>query len=361
MNADRRLELALRAFPRRFRAARSDEIRATVADARAAGDDGVDSWRGLLDIVLAGWAERRRTRPPLGPYLRYRVFETRLASQWHPWMLDDVRGLYPLRAGAGVAALLLVMARAMETVFDLFVGEADSVAVSFTSWPGLALGCSVVAAGEACFHVRRSSILRRHGYDPRTGRPFAMMPVWAHLRARVLRPAAPALSGVGWGLLVVAPFAGLALFAPVWLSEVAFGSFTIGRSADHRVLIGFVALGVAVLAATASRSGARALMRRYSTVSPVFVPGQWVHRRSDREVWWYAFVLVAVPGVASAVLPITPFILPAVFLAAVGAAPGLLLAAAQLRRAEVETGRPAWLRLANTDRALAQLGGRPLP
>jgi hypothetical protein len=276
-------------------------------------------------------------------------------------MLDDVRGLYPLRAGAGVAALLLVMARAMETVFDLFVGEADSVAVSFSSWPGLALGCSVAAAVEACFHVRRSSILRRHGYDPRTGRPFAMMPVWAHLRARVLRPAAPALSGVGWGLLVVAPFAGLALFAPVWLSEVAFGSFTIGRSADHLVLIGLGALGLAVLAATVSPPCARAAMRRYTTVSPVFVPGQWVHRRSDREVWWYAFVLVAVPGVATAVFPLAPLVVPAAFLAAVGVVPGLLLAAAQLRRTEAETGRPAWLRLANTDRALAQLGGRPLP
>lgn len=361
MNADRRLELALRAFPRRFRAARSDEIRATVADARAAGDDGVDSWRGLLDIVLAGWAERRRTRPPLGPYLRYRFFEARLAPQWHPWMLDDVRGLFPLRAGAGFAALLLVMTLAMEMVFGLFVGEADSVAVSFSWWAGLALGCSVAGAVEACVHVRRSSILRRHGYDPRTGRPFAMMPVWAHLRARVLRPAAPALSGAGWGLLVVAPFAGLALFAPRWPTEVAFESLTISRITDHRALIGLVALGVAALAATASRSGARAVMRRYSTDSPVFVPGQWVYRRSEREVGWYAFLLVAVPGVATAVFPLAPMVVPAAFLAAVGVVPGLLLAAAQLRRAEAETGRPAWLCLASTDRGMAQLGGRPLP
>ncbi len=361
MNADRRLELALRAFPRRFRAARSDEIRATVADARAAGDGSVDSWRGLLDIVLAGWAERRRTRPPLGPYLRYRVFETRLAPQWHPWMLDDVRGLYPLRAGAGVAAFLLVMTRAMEMVFGLFVGEADSVAVSFSSWPGIALGCSVAGVGEACFHLRRSSILRRHGYDPRTCRPFTTMSVWTHMRRRVLRPAAPALSGVGWGLLVVAPFAGLALFASRWPTEVAFGSLTISRITDHRVLIGGGALGVADLAATASRSGARAVMRRYSTDSPVFVPGQWVYRRSEREVGWYAFLLVAVPGVATAVFPLAPMAVPAAFLAAVGVVPGLLLAAAQLRRAEAETGRPAWLCLASTDRCMAQLGGRPLP
>ncbi len=361
MNADRRLELALRAFPRRFRAARSDEIRATVADARAAGDDGVDSWRGLLDIVLAGWAERRRTRPPLGPYLRYRFFEARLAPQWHPWMLDDVRGLFLLRMGVGASAFSVAMMRSVQMVFDLLTsGASAGWSVPFTGLV-LALGAMLAAAGEACFHVRRSSILRRHGYDPRTGRPFAMMPVWAHRRARVLRPAAPALSGAGWGLLVVAPFAGLALFAPRWPTEVAFESLTISRITDHRALIGLVALGVAALAATASRSGARAVMRRYSTDSPVFVPGQWVYRRSEREVGWYAFLLVAVPGVATAVLPLAPMIVPAAFLAAVGVVPGLLLAAAQLRRAEAETGRPAWLCLASTDRGMAQLGGRPLP
>jgi len=71
--SDRLLQIALHAFPRRFRDARSEEIRAVFADAVAAGDRRVFGVAALADVVAAGWRERWRGHPPVGRYLWYRL------------------------------------------------------------------------------------------------------------------------------------------------------------------------------------------------------------------------------------------------------------------------------------------------
>lgn len=86
-----------RAYPRRWRAARGDELIGLLADLAAPGARRLDV-RSALDLVRGGWATRLRERPPLGPWLLYRLFGTRSLRDHLGWVADDIAGaLFPLR------------------------------------------------------------------------------------------------------------------------------------------------------------------------------------------------------------------------------------------------------------------------
>jgi len=151
--SDRLLQIALHAFPRRFRDARAEEIRGVFADAVAAGDRRVFGVAALADVVVAGWRERWRGHPPLGRYLWYR-FSNRLPSRWHRWMLDDVAGWIGLRTG--MWSVMLVM-----LVVVLYPGLWSTPISTM-----LLMGVMWVGVSAMVTKRTREYILQRNGYTP---------------------------------------------------------------------------------------------------------------------------------------------------------------------------------------------------
>jgi len=345
MNADRGLALALRAFPKRFRAARTDEIMGTVAEVRAAGGGDAVGRRELLDLVLAGWAERWRTRPPMRSYLRYRFLDGRLDQRWHAWMLDDLRGWLALR--------LVLLRQVVPMVGVLWVMVAVTGGVSRP--PGGAAGfviflsviVGVSAAIEAIWHIHRKHILRRHGYDPSTWLPLAAVPVSRPVPLppppRALSRAAPLLKGVAIGLALAGPAAAVAMFVPSAVVEIESEALSISRDTSYVEVVGLAMLVVACLLVASSRWWGGALRRRFVTDQPWLLTDQQYRERS----WWRTLVVAAcavgIPGIATSVLPIAPMFVPAAYLAALGLVPELLITARAAERLEAETGQSYWL------------------
>jgi hypothetical protein len=313
---EHRLDLALRAFPRRYRAARAEELRGAVADAADAGDAGAYDLRAMADIVRAGWAERRRTRPPLGAYLRYRQ-GGRLAPRWHPWMLDDLQGWFPLRRAAVVtASYLLFMAVA--------VGAAAGRPVLGIGWFAFVgvVGGVVGTVVELLGAPSRDRTLRLHRYDTRTREPLPPGDWWLIEPSWHARRAGPVMAAIGWVLALFAPVAAVCLVvrSPLWL---AAGGLTVG------------------LAATGTTWGPR-VRARWVSSHPGNAPGQrLVEHRSGRLPAFAASATVVLGGVACVRAPV---VVPAVLLVAGGVAPELLLTAQAIRCTERTSGGTFWLR-----------------
>lgn len=348
MNADRRLALALRAFPKRFRVARADEIMGTVAEVRAAGGgDGVGR-RELVDLVLAGWAERWRTRPPMRSYLRYRFLDGRLDQRWHAWMFDDLRGWLALRLVLLMLLMQVILMAGILWVMDAVTGGVSRPlggAASFVTFLPVFVGVSM--AIEAIWHISRKRILRRHGYDPSTWLPLAAVPVSRPVPLppppRALSRAAPLLKGVAIGLALAGPAAAVAMFVPSAVVEIESKAFSISRDTSYVEVVGLAMLVVACLLVASSRWWGGGLRRRFVTDQPWLLTDQQYRERS----WWRTLVVAAcavgIPGIATSVLPIAPMFVPAAYLAALGLVPELLITARVAERLEADTGRSYWL------------------
>jgi hypothetical protein len=144
------MDLAIRAFPKRWRVANGEEFLATAAQLEA---DGL-SRRYLLelvDTVLAGVDVRLRTRPPLRHRVAYRLWNKPVPARWHGWMRDDLSSRW-----VGPRAML----------FPLIPLLAYQIWVSFTldGYPSPWIVASfylVVIVGGARFKSRQ---IRRHVY-----------------------------------------------------------------------------------------------------------------------------------------------------------------------------------------------------
>lgn len=87
----------LRAYPRRWRAARGEELLGVLADLARPGAVRVDS-RAAIDLLRGGWATRWRGRPPLATWVGYRVLERAVPREHRAWAADDIDGyLFVLR------------------------------------------------------------------------------------------------------------------------------------------------------------------------------------------------------------------------------------------------------------------------
>jgi hypothetical protein len=170
MNRDAlRWRIALRAFPRRFRAERGSELLDTLEEADSLGaTPGVSD---LFDVVRAGWLERRRTRPPLQRVLAYRFFNKPIPQRWHPWLFDDVRGWFlfrsglwglgPVWIGVSIVALPLPVVRHLDIGTSMAAGlAAGSVVMLLT-----AQLINRITQGRRAEKLRRD-ILFRHGFVP---------------------------------------------------------------------------------------------------------------------------------------------------------------------------------------------------
>jgi hypothetical protein len=107
---ERRAELCIRAYPRRWRQERGEELLGLVVD--LAGPDarhlGVPA---AFDLVRGGWATRWREHPPVHTYLLYRLFDRRMPQAYRSWALDDIDGFwYPIRRTMFSLAILITIA-----------------------------------------------------------------------------------------------------------------------------------------------------------------------------------------------------------------------------------------------------------
>jgi hypothetical protein len=327
----RRLLVALRAFPRRFRTVRSAEIVATFREAELAGDAQPYGWRALVDVVRAGWSERLRTHPPVGHFLRYRVLDGRLDPQWHRWMLDDVHGWYGLRRAVWTLVPLLVLA----TVLRLGgAGYPDSEFVVMYVVAAIVFGALFTP-----MHRRRT--LRRHGYDPET---LAWAPPITWLSTRPPRrrttTVAPIAFTMAIALAVVAPFAVLAS-----LGLIGAGAESVTRRADHQVAATLGAVATALLIAVVTTVGHRRIARRFTQVVDDDAEPDLVF--SDLPSAGALSSAVAAIGVAASVWPVTPLIVPVAFIVTTGVVPVLVVVGTDAHRRHghgvsmIWTSRPA--------------------
>ena len=351
MNGERRLSLAMHAFPRRFRAARGEEVRGVVAERVAAGDTTAYSWRACADVVLSGWRERLRTRPPIGRYLWYRL-GGRLPAKWHDWMLDDLDGWYAARC---YWLLTIVMTIVMWLGHVLYRWASPTTMLGSTPW-ALTLSFTLSffvfsVVKELRWHSNRKHVLTKHGYTAAFGQwgPPGTAPAGppaAHLVWRV----GPTVNAYGIALLVVAPFAACSLFVPsVTLRRVNAGVFEWARDVSQTVLAGGIAAAVAVVLATVGWVMRERLMARLLTTADAVRRPPWPLpvRVEVKQSFWYTTgfpAALAVFGVAASMLPVAPMIVPMVFLAAAGLAPTLIVLGRRAAELEASTGKAVWLR-----------------
>lgn len=161
--------LWLRAYPRRWRAARASEVTEVLRDLAAPGAERVDA-RTALSLVRSGWATRWRDHPPLGTYLRYRLLERPLPPRWEGWRRDEVQGaLFPVRFAlgrtVGIAILLSLLAAVDRLAGTQIVGTDAEAARSVVQY--LSFFTVLLSAGKAV-QLRRgpASVAERDDLGP---------------------------------------------------------------------------------------------------------------------------------------------------------------------------------------------------
>jgi len=97
------IEFWMRAYPRRWRQARGQELVDVVVDLAGPGARRLDP-RSAFDLVRGGWATRWREHPLPHTWLLYRMFDRRIPAAYRSWALDDIDGFwYPMRRFLGLA------------------------------------------------------------------------------------------------------------------------------------------------------------------------------------------------------------------------------------------------------------------
>jgi hypothetical protein len=104
------IELWMRAYPRRWREARGQELVDVVVDLSGPKAQRLDA-RSAFDLVRGGWATRWREHPLPHTWLLYRMFDRRIPVACRSWAFDDINGFwYPIRRflGTGWWTFLMV-------------------------------------------------------------------------------------------------------------------------------------------------------------------------------------------------------------------------------------------------------------
>lgn len=140
----------LRAYPPRYRRIRGAEIIGLLADLIPPGSRGIGA-RAAADLVRGGLMTRLRTRPPLVPWLLYRLVDRRLPGH-REWVRDDVEGaLGPLRR-MSIVLVFLVVAMAQAAPVGLAVFFAGMLALGWSNQRSQARERHLVPRpGEAAF------------------------------------------------------------------------------------------------------------------------------------------------------------------------------------------------------------------
>lgn len=181
---ERRVRLLVCAYPIQWRLRRADEFVDTILDMLGTNASRIGA-RLALNIVLGGWRTRLREHPPLGLWLRYRLFNQRVPPQWGPWVGQDVSGgLFPLRAVTWGGL-----------IFAVFITFGNLVFGEVLSRPKLAfiLATGFVTSAVSGLRTIRMRTLRHQRID-HDGNPLPLEPVSPTKRS----PTHIALVLIGW-------------------------------------------------------------------------------------------------------------------------------------------------------------------
>ena len=111
---ERRVQLWMRAYPRRWREERGEELLGLVVDLAgpAARHLGADA---AFDLLRGGLATRWREHPPLHTWLLYRLFDRRIPEAYRSWALNDIDGFwYPIRRNGFSLAIIYAFSYALQ-------------------------------------------------------------------------------------------------------------------------------------------------------------------------------------------------------------------------------------------------------
>lgn len=129
---EQRCRVLLRAYPRRYREVREEELLGTLLDV-ADPDLAVPSFGDSWDIVRGGLAARLHGRPPVLSWLAYRLWDGQVPVEYRYWVRDDVFGrLHYLRRRLGRFGLTFGMMALTYTgtyAMDRFEGHAHNLPV----------------------------------------------------------------------------------------------------------------------------------------------------------------------------------------------------------------------------------------
>lgn len=142
--ADRLLDLAVRAFPPRWRREYGDELLELNADLQSERTS--HRLAEAAGLVRGGWAVRLRNRPPLRLWLGYRFMERPLPVRWHGWMRDDLDGR--LLAWRLLAVRLFPLSLVWAVLTGASIHRGDGIDRTIVGlWLGLIVAMAVAAVG----------------------------------------------------------------------------------------------------------------------------------------------------------------------------------------------------------------------
>ena len=235
----------LRAYPRRWRAARDKEVLGLLADLAGPGDGRLDA-RTAVNLVRSGWATRWREHPPLGPWLLYRMFDRRIPREYRGWAHDEIDGFWrPLRGfltGVSFLPIIMMIPGLRDSAgFVLFVLAVSSVG-DLLFWPN---------------HRRRPARLKHLALRP--GEPLVP---GAFVNREVPRQRVDARSGSFWTAWFLTVVAVAGVVAAVVGTKAVYAIPDPATRANWEIVVapigwhrGF-AVGVLVVAALAGALGA---------------------------------------------------------------------------------------------------------
>lgn len=326
---ERLARLLLHAFPRRFRALRTDEILSTLAESEAAGRKR-PALSTAFDIVAAGLRERRRGHPPLLRWIWYCLGGT-LPPEYRGWLIDDLSGWYVLRRTLRFAVPFIAVLAVLSRVMFVVAPNGGMPLAGFAI--GTAIGTIPYLFLRG--HLRRR-VLKQHGLDEE-GQPLPTLPVSVptYCVTEAYR-ARPLLVAVGIALISSMPFTLMTFFHHGVLgSPLGLGPVTVENpNVDHQWAVGVASLVAAVIVGLISVVWSRSLwttIERHaaSQTTPVV----------DSDVLTVTVCTAVIVASVGGAFGIVPLVLPAVMLVASGCGPALIAVGLRAKRLERQSGR----------------------
>lgn len=346
------VEFWMRAYPRRWREARGEDLLGLVVDLAGPDAQRLDA-RAAFDLMRGGLATRFREHPPLHTWLLYRVFDRRIPLRYRSWARDDIDGfLYPSRRIMVGLLIVWLVTSVMGVVDPSPIPGANPAfpgphPVLFFALCALMLIMPLFMWPEGWW--RQSARLRQLG--ARSGEPLVGGTL---VGAEVLRERATARSMLTWSVLLLGIAGAASIIAALLASRVLLVShmpdhaisaqFDVVAAGGHRlVIVGMlmVALGFGVL-------GAMGIRRRLSRLVGELPeqPYRFLHPlrgTSKAGVLFWALIVVAVAwlevsGRLALALSVVPGVVALLLL------PGAFVALAVARRTDAPdlAGSDVW-------------------
>jgi hypothetical protein len=287
------IEFWMRAYPRRWREGRGQELVDVVVDLAGPSARRLDP-RSAFDLVRGGWATRWREHPLPHTWLLYRMLDRRIPVAYRSWALDDIDGFcYPMRRFLGVSWFLPLM------VLSTSKPRGSGAIPALVMFALMVASSMFIAPGWLRSQARLKHVAPRFGELPVKGALVAWDVPRERVTARSTLTWATLLLGITGAASVVA-----ALLAPKVLLTIFLASSpemgpgfenVVAPMGGHRVVavtILLVALGVGALGAVAVRRRlGRLLSERldqpYRALRPVTASGK-------LGVLFWALVIVAI-------------------------------------------------------------------